>query len=64
MARRIREAAEADGLRDLVGDRLSIAVGISTCPHPAVQRREDLLSRARAAFLSAQREGGVVIHSS
>jgi diguanylate cyclase (GGDEF)-like protein len=63
MARRIREAAEAQNLRDLVGDRLTIAVGIATCPHPAVKRREDLFSRARAAFLAAQREGGVVIHS-
>jgi len=63
MARRIREAAEHDGLRDLVGDKLAIAVGISTCPHPAVKRREDLFSRARAAFLAAQRDGGVVIHS-
>ena len=63
MARRIRDAAESEGLRDLVGDKLSIAVGISTCPHPAVKRREDLFSRARAAFLAAQRDGGVVIHS-
>ena len=63
MARRIRESAEREGLRDLVGDRLSIAVGISFCPHPAVRRREDLFSRARAAFLSAQREGGVIVHS-
>lgn len=63
MARRIREASEAENLRDLVGDRLAIAVGISTCPHPAVKRREDLFSRSRAAFLAAQRDGGVVIHS-
>jgi len=63
MARRIREAAEAEALRDLVGDRLEIAVGISTCPHPAVKVREDLFARARAAFHAAQREGGVVIHS-
>ncbi|HEX6886426.1 MAG TPA: GGDEF domain-containing protein [Planctomycetota bacterium] len=63
MARRIREAAEAEGLRDLVGDRLEIAVGISTCPHPAVKVREDLFARSRAAFHAAQREGGVVIHS-
>lgn len=63
MARRIRESAEAEGLRDLVGDRLSIAVGIATCPHPAVKRREDLFARARAAFMAAQRDGGVVIHS-
>jgi diguanylate cyclase (GGDEF)-like protein len=63
MARRIREATETENLRDLVGDHLAIAVGISTCPHPSVKRREDLLSRARSAFLAAQREGGVVIHA-
>lgn len=64
MARRIREAAEAEGLHDLVGDRLAIAVGISTSPHPAVKKREDLFARARAAFHAAQRDGGVVIHAS
>jgi diguanylate cyclase (GGDEF)-like protein len=63
MGDRIRHAAEEEGLRDLVGDRLQIAVGISYCPHPQIQRREDLFSRARAAFLSAQREGGVVVHA-
>jgi GGDEF domain-containing protein len=63
MADRIRHAAEEKGLADLVGDRLKIAVGISCCPHPRIQRREDLFSRARAAFLSAQREGGVVVHA-
>ena len=63
MAERIRTAAEEEGLRDLVGDRLQIAVGISYCPHPEIQRREDLFARARAAFLSAQREGGVVVHA-
>ena len=45
-------------------DRLTIAVGISTCPHPAVKRREDLFARARAAYHAAEHEGGVVIHSS
>src|SRR5262245_38876053 len=63
MARRIREQAEAENLRDLVGDRLVIAVGISTCPHPAVKRREDLFTRARAAYHAAEHEGGVVIHA-
>jgi diguanylate cyclase (GGDEF)-like protein len=63
MASRIRAAAEEEGLRDLVGDALEIAVGISYCPHPETRRREDLFSRARAAFLAAQREGGVVVHS-
>jgi len=63
MADRIRHKAEEEGLRDLVGDRLKIAVGISYCPHSQIQRREDLFARARAAFLAAQREGGVVVHA-
>ncbi len=61
MASRIREMAEEQGLRDLVGDELEVSVGISFCPHPEVTRREDLFSRARSAFLSAQQEGGVVV---
>ncbi len=61
MATRIRGSAEEQGLRDLVGDDLAIAVGISYCPHPDIKRREDLFARARAAFLAAQREGGVVV---
>ncbi len=52
MARRIRAKAEQEGLRDLVGDPLEISVGISFCPHPDVERGEDLFSRARAAFLA------------
>jgi GGDEF domain-containing protein len=61
MARRIRVAAEEEGLRDLVGDRIAIAVGISYFPHPDVARREDLFSRAREAFLAAQHEGDIVV---
>ena len=63
MARRIRVAAEEQGLSDLVGDPLEIAVGISFCPHPEIEQREDLFTRAREAFHSAQREGGVVLSS-
>lgn len=60
MARRVQEEARRHGLRDLVGDPLAISVGISTMPHPAVARREDLFSRARTAFVEAQKTGGVV----
>ena len=63
MAGRIREAAESEGLRDLVGDVLEIAVGISYCPHPEIDRREDLFSRARAAFLAAQRGEDAIVCS-
>ena len=61
MARRVGEAAQKRGLLDLVGDPLAISVGISTCPHPEVKRREDLFSRARRAFLEARAEGGGVV---
>ncbi len=52
MAARIREQVEKRGLRDLVGDKLDIAVGISSYPHPEIRRREDLFARAREAFLA------------
>jgi len=61
MARRICASAEEAGLRDLVGEKLRISVGISTSPHPEVARREDLFARAREAFLAAQNEGGVIV---
>ncbi|HED65025.1 MAG TPA: diguanylate cyclase [Planctomycetes bacterium] len=61
MATRIRESAEEQGLRDLVGDEIVISVGISYCPHPEIEHCEDLFARARGAFLSAQQEGGVVV---
>ncbi len=53
MATRICDRVEERGLRDVVGDRLEISVGISSYPHPEVHRREDLFARARDAFRSA-----------
>jgi diguanylate cyclase (GGDEF)-like protein len=61
MAHRVETQAAEIGLRDLVGDPLQIAVGISSYPHPEVSRREDLYSRARKAFLAARQEGGGVV---
>jgi len=63
MAERIREAAEKASLGDLVGDPLEIAVGISYFPHPDIKAREELFSRAREAFHSGQRDGGVVVRA-
>jgi len=60
MAERIQAGAAEQGLRDLVGDQLEISVGIASCPHPDVLRREDLFTRVREAFLRASSEGGVV----
>jgi diguanylate cyclase (GGDEF)-like protein len=61
MAERVRTAADEMGLADLVGDALVLSIGISTCPHPEVGRREDLYARAREAFFAARREGGGVV---
>lgn len=63
MAHRVETLAQEVGLRDLVGDPLQIAVGISTHPHTAVSKREDLYSRARTAFLAARQDGGGVVTS-
>jgi len=63
MARRVEEQASRQGLRDLVGDRLSLAVGIATAPHVDVRRKEDLFARCRQAFFAARQEGGGVVTS-
>lgn len=60
MAMRVGQAAQDMGLVDLVGDPLVISVGISSCPHPDVRRREDLYARAREAFQAATADGGGV----
>lgn len=61
MARRVGDLAQRKNLLDLVGDPVVISVGISSCPHPDIRRREDLYDLARRAFQSARREGGGVI---
>jgi diguanylate cyclase (GGDEF)-like protein len=61
MARRVGELAQRKKLVDLVGDPVIISVGISSCPHPDIRRREDLYDRARRAFQSARDTGGGVI---
>ena len=61
MGRRVGELAQAKGLRDLVGDPLQIAVGISFFPQAGVQRREDLFGSTRKAFEEARAAGGGVV---
>ena len=63
MAKRVGEQAREHELRDLVGDPLAIAVGISAFPHPEIKKREDLFHRARQAFLSARAHGGGVVNA-
>ncbi len=61
MARRVGDLAQRKNLVDLVGDPVIISVGISSCPHPDIRKREDLYDRARRAFQSARHKGGGVI---
>ncbi len=63
MAKRVGEQAREHELRDLVGDPLAIAVGISSFPHPEIKKREDLFHRARQAFLAARAHGGGVVNA-
>lgn len=60
MAMRVGQAAQEQGLSDLVGDPLVISVGIACCPSPEIRRREDLFGQAREAFHEATRDGGGV----
>ena len=61
MAKRVGEQAGERKIVDLVGDPVVISVGISTCPHPDVRKRDDLFTQARRAFLDAQQKGGGVV---
>jgi diguanylate cyclase (GGDEF)-like protein len=47
MAERVRASVRELSLRDLVGDRLELSIGVSTCPHPSITRPQDLLRVAR-----------------
>jgi diguanylate cyclase (GGDEF)-like protein len=64
MARRVGQMAQERNLRDLIGDALQIAVGISFHPHPDIQKREDLYAAARKAFFEARTKGGGVVTNS
>jgi hypothetical protein len=43
----VRASVRELSLRDLVGDRLELSIGVSTCPHPSITRPQDLLRVAR-----------------
>lgn len=61
MAQRVADRASDEDLRDLVGDPLTLSVGIAEAPHPEIRRREDLYRRAREAFFAARSAGGGVV---
>lgn len=52
MAERVQSAVRELGLRDLVGDRIELVIGTSSCPSPAVARPQDLLRLARESSRS------------
>lgn len=60
MAERVVEEARKRKLVDVMGEPLTLSVGIASTPHAKIRQREDLFSLARKAFLSAQRKGGGV----
>ncbi|MEZ5978058.1 MAG: GGDEF domain-containing protein [Planctomycetota bacterium] len=49
MAERVQEAVRKAGLRDLVGDRIELSIGVSSSPNPEITRAADLLRRAQDA---------------
>ncbi|MEZ6013695.1 MAG: GGDEF domain-containing protein [Planctomycetota bacterium] len=61
MARRVVQAAAERGLRDLVGDPMELAIGITNFPQRGLVHREDLYRQAREAYLEASRIGGGVV---
>jgi diguanylate cyclase (GGDEF)-like protein len=63
MAERVAELAQERDLRDIIGDPIQIAVGISFYPHSEIEKREDLYAQARDAFESARAEGGGVVQA-
>jgi len=63
MARRVVQGAAERGLRDLVGDALDLAIGITNFPQRGLLHREDLYRQAREAYLEASRLGGGVVVS-
>ncbi len=61
MAQRVTEAVDSRGLRDLVGDPLTLSVGIANYPAPDLERREDLFQRVHDALMEARHKGGGVV---
>jgi len=60
MAERVVAEVRKRKLVDVLGDELSLSVGIAATPHAKIRQREDLFAVAKRAFSSAQRKGGGV----
>lgn len=64
MAGRIREAVEAAGLCDVIGESLELSVGIASYPHAEIRRSRDLFQLAREAHQESERSGDGVVRAS
>jgi diguanylate cyclase (GGDEF)-like protein len=64
MAERIRDAALAAELVDVIGEPIELTVGVATYPHPDIRRSRDLFQLALDAFHGAQAEGQGVARAS
>lgn len=61
MAERVVEEARKRKLVDVLGDPLTLSVGVASTPHARIRQREDLFTLSRKSFLAAQRKGGGVV---
>ncbi len=61
MADRIVESVANLGLVDVVGDALDLSIGLVSCPHPGVERAEDLYRLAVEACQEAARSNERVV---
>ncbi len=61
MAERVLAEVHKRRLLDVLGDELSLSVGIAATPHAKIRQREDLFAVAKRAFTLAQRKGGGVV---
>ncbi len=61
MAQRVQSSVETRGLKDLVGDPMTLSLGVATYPSPDLKRREDLFQRVHDALMEARHKGGGVV---
>ena len=61
MADRIVESVANQGLVDVVGDPIDLSIGLVSCPHPGVERAEDLYRLAVEACQEAARSNARVV---
>ena len=61
MAQRVQTSVSERKLKDLVGDPMTLSLGVATYPSPDLKRREDLFQRVHDALMEARHKGGGVV---